>query len=356
MPLIYPGHIVDGYVQWPRNGGRKPNALALTPQTRELTVPQGFYVLVKRFSSKEERRRIVAGIYDPSRVAASEVAFENHLNYFHARGRPLDRDLAKGLAAFLNSTLVDSHFRDWSGHTQVNASDLRRFRFPSKVQLETLGGSLPDSPLDQHDLDRRLEEDILRMPSKSLNPVRAKRRIEEALAVLKDLGLPRQQQNERSALTLLALLDLTPASSWAKAKKPLRGITQMMTFFAQKYGKTYAPNTRQTVRRQTVHQFVDAGIALLNPDDPARPTNNPLAVYQIEPRTLRLLRMHGSQQWNRSLRAHLTSVETLAHRYAQERSMKRIPLAHGARRAEFERALWGHVIEETSVTGRYERT
>lgn len=327
VPLIYPGHIADGYVEWPKNGGKKPNALALTPATRELTNPQGFYVLVKRFSSKEERRRIVAAVYDPARVPTAEVAFENHLNYFHAHGQPLDRNIAVGLAAFLNSTLVDSHFRDWSGHTQVNASDLRRLSYPSRTQLEGLGSSISESFPEQDELDRRLEEDLLGMPKRSADPIRTKRRIQDATSILKHLGLPRQQQNERSALTLLALLDLKPTTPWSKAQKPLCGITQMMGFFAQHYGKTYAPNTRETVRRQTIHQFVEAGVALLNPDKPTRPTNSPQAVYQIEPRTLRLLRTFGTKQWERALRIYLTSAETLAHRYAQERQVERIPLS-----------------------------
>jgi adenine-specific DNA-methyltransferase len=328
VPLIYPGHIVDGYVQWPRNGGKKPNALALTAKTRELLVPKGFYVLVKRFSSKEERRRIVAGVYDPSRLPTSDVAFENHLNYFHAHGRPVTPQLARGLAAFLNSTLADCYFRDWSGHTQVNASDLRRFKYPTRAQLEALGAKIPDSFPDQGELDRRLEEDLLDMPSskKSADPVRAKHRIQEALSILKDLGLPRQQQNERSALTLLALLDIKPRTPWVKASKPLRGITEMMSFFAEHYGKSYAPNTRETVRRQTVHQFVEAGLAVPNPDKPSRPTNSPHAVYQIEPRALKLLKTHGTPRWDRALRSHLISIGTLARRYAQEREMARIPL------------------------------
>lgn len=329
VPLIYPVHLVDGYVQWPKNGGKKPNALKLAPETEELIVQNGHYVLVKRFSSKEERRRIVAGVYDPARLPpTADVAFENHLNYFHAHGRPLPRDLAKGLATFLNATLIDSSFREWSGHTQVNASDLRRFHYPTRSQLEAWGATLPDALLAQDELDRRVEEDLLRMPrlKKSADPVRAKRRMHEALSVLKHLGLPREQQNERSALTLLALLDLKPKTPWREASDPLRGITEMMGFFAEHYGKTYAPNTRETVRRFTVHQFVQAGLAGPNPDKPARPTNSPQAVYQVEASALALLRMYGTPEWENALKLYLTAVDTLQKRYAREREMQRIPL------------------------------
>jgi len=100
----------------------------------------------------------------------------------------------------------------------------------------------------------------------------------------------------------------------------------MMEFFAEHYGKQYKPNTRETVRRQTVHQFLDAGIIVINPDEPARPTNSPKAVYQIEPATLVLLRAFGTAEWEKNLRSYLASIETLKRRYAQERDMERIPV------------------------------
>lgn len=120
--------------------------------------------------------------------------------------------------------------------------------------------------------------------------------IESALQILTSLGLPRAQQNERSALCLLALLDLTPNKKWAEAANPLIGITPIMDWARKHYNKDYAPNTRETVRRQTMHQFVDAGLALYNPDQPARPVNSPKAVYQIEAAALTLVRTYGTRK------------------------------------------------------------
>ena len=127
-------------------------------------------------------------------------------------------------------------------------------------------------------------------------------KVATALRALADLGMPRAQQNERSALCLLALLGLTRAKPWCDASSPLVGITPMMEFARNHYRKQYAPNTRETFRRQTMHQLVAAGIALYNPDDPARPVNSPRAVYQIEPAALRLLRTLGTAAWARTLR------------------------------------------------------
>jgi type II restriction enzyme len=151
-------------------------------------------------------------------------------------------------------------------------------------------------------------------------------RIQEALEILKALGLPRQQQNERSALTLLSLLSLKPGDPWDKAGNPLMGITPMMEFFAAHYKKQYAPNTRETVRRHSVHQFIQAALVVPNPDKSSRPTNSPNAVYQIEPSVLKLLHEFGKTSWDLRLREYLKSVETLKRLYAREREMQRIPI------------------------------
>lgn len=147
-----------------------------------------------------------------------------------------------------------------------------------------------------------------------------------AQEIIVNLGLPRAQQNERSALCLLALLNLTPSKTWAEAENPLIGITPIMEWSREYYGKEYAPNTRETFRRQTMHQFCDAAIALYNPDKPDRPVNSPRAVYQIEPATLALLRTFHTPAWHNALKSYLANRETLIARYAKEREQNRIPI------------------------------
>ncbi len=153
--------------------------------------------------------------------------------------------------------------------------------------------------------------------------------IQAAQQIIISLGLPRAQQNERSALCLLALLNLMPDKVWAEAENPLMGITPIMDWIRKHYDKDYAPNTRETVRRQTMHQFCTAGIALYNPDKPDRPVNSPKAVYQIEPAALALLRTFGTHQWHDNLTAYLSERETLIARYAKEREQNRIPIKIG---------------------------
>jgi adenine-specific DNA-methyltransferase len=328
VPLIYPGHFSGGFVEWPKRGNKKPNALVDAPRTKALLLPNESYVLVKRFSSKEEPRRVVAAVYDPARVPCQHVGFENHLNVFHRNGRGLDPRLARGLALYLNSTIVDIHFRQFSGHTQVNATDLRVLRYPRADQLETLGSAVCEVMPDQQTIDELVREHVpeLNGGEGSIDPVSVRERIEEAQDVLKQLDFPSAQQNERSALTLLALLALEPDDPWSNALEPLVGITQMMEYFAEHYGKRYAPNTRETVRRSTVHQFVDAGLVLLNPDDPTRPTNSGQTVYQIERSALDLLRTYGTKAWGSNLAAYRASVKSLRELYEAERQMQRIPV------------------------------
>lgn len=327
VPLIYPSDFAAGFVDWMRTNGKKPHAILRS--ARDLLVPSGVYVLVKRFTAKEERRRLVAAVYDPTRTRSDAVGFENHLNYFHRHGKGLPLDLAKGLTAFLNSTVLDEYFRQFSGHTQVNATDLRKLKYPIPAQLIAIGMRIGDTFPDQVTLDKFIAEEIGLMADTTTSPpdpIATKHRIREALDILKTLGLPRAQQNERSALTLLALLGLDATTPWREVTAPQLGISEMMDLFAARYGVRYAPNTRETVRRQTIHQFMQAGLVYSNLDDPERAINSPKTRYQIDPATLELIKHFGSPEWDEQVRAYLTSGERLLRLQSKERNMKIIPV------------------------------
>ncbi len=160
VPLLYPCHFNGGTVHWPKLDARKPNAILDNETTRQWLVPSGLYLLTKRFTSKEERRRLVACLFDPAEVKAEWLGFENHLNYFHANGTGLERMLALGLFAYLNSTLVDQYFRCFSGHTQVNATDLRKLAYPDRKTLEAIGRSLRSPGISQEELDQLVERHL----------------------------------------------------------------------------------------------------------------------------------------------------------------------------------------------------
>ena len=324
-PLLYPQHLQLSRIQWP-NPKAKFNALAISEGHRDLFIPNDTYVLVKRFTAKEERRRVVAAVHLKGDTPTQLLGIENHLNYIHSGGTGLDARLARGLAVYLNSTLLDRYFRLFSGHTQVNATDLYSLPLPTRAQLETLGQEAGDSSAGQQEIDGLVERIVFEETETSNHPLSTMNKIDAALGILKALGFPRAQQNERSALTLLALLDLTPRKAWSGAAAPLRGITQMMGFFEEHYGKRYAPNTRETVRRQTVHQFLEAGIIVCNPDEPSRPINSGKTVYQVTDAALALIRTFGTTKWDKTLAEFRRNVTTLREKYAEERYARRIPV------------------------------
>ncbi|MEJ1964777.1 MAG: BsuBI/PstI family type II restriction endonuclease [Gammaproteobacteria bacterium] len=293
VPLIYAVHFLRGELEWPAES-RKPNAIALNPQTKAWLMPsEGFYVVTRRFTSKEEHRRVQAFLVDTKSLPGEWVGFENHLNVFHCNKRGLPERSARGLVTYLNSDRVDDYFRTFSGHTQVNATDLRRLNYPSLEELAETSMS----------------------------------RLTEALSVLVDVGMPRAQQNERSALCLLAITNMTRNRRWSEAEAPLIGITPIMEFAREHYGKKYKPNTRESIRRQTMHQFCDGGLAIYNPDKPDRKVNSPQAVYQVSPEMLSLLRVFGTPRYRDQLRTFMQQRETLAAKYGKARDMQRVPLA-----------------------------
>ena len=158
VPLLYPSHFSNTGIEWPKVGMKKPNAIQRNRETEKWFIPNGFYCVVRRFSSKEERRRIVASVVDPAAFDGAPVlGFENHLNVFHENKHGLPQALAYGLAVFLNTTAVDENFRRFNGHTQVNATDLKVIKYPSRETLIELGEwAMEKGTLTQTMIDERL--------------------------------------------------------------------------------------------------------------------------------------------------------------------------------------------------------
>ncbi|MBK5072054.1 Eco57I restriction-modification methylase domain-containing protein [Budviciaceae bacterium CWB-B4] len=324
VPLIYPIHL-DATVHWPIVS-KKPNAIFVSSSSANwLWQNRGCYVITKRLSSKEEKKRITATYYD-SHLPSDLIGFENKLNVFHNNKSGVDELLAKGLYIYLNSSLVDKYYRQFGGHTQINATDLRALNYPSADLLCRMGTKLSQINITQSEIDAILDEELNIMHTDNHNPLHAQEKITQALDILNKLGMPRAQQNERSALTFLALLNLVPKTSWERIERPMIGVTPIMDWVKNNYGKEYAPNTRETFRRQTLHQFVDAGICLYNPDEPSRAVNSPKACYQIALELYDVLQKYNTQLWDKALSNYLSEKDTLVQRYAMEREMQMIPL------------------------------
>ena len=158
-PILYPAHFQGTKLEWPK-AMRKPNAIRVTDQSRKWLWPnQGHFVVTKRFTSKEERRRVVASVYRAD-LPGELVGFENHLNVYHVNKNGFSSELATGLSVYLNSSLVDSYFRQFNGHTQVNATDLRSLRYPARAVLERIGKKNGGMALSQHEIDDIIEKEL----------------------------------------------------------------------------------------------------------------------------------------------------------------------------------------------------
>ena len=159
VPLLYPCHFSMMETKWPIENGRKPNAISFNEETKKWLYPNGFYTVVRRFSSKEEKRRIVASVVTPTSFESDFIGFENHLNVFHFNKQGVDENLARGLAVYLNCKAVDDTFRRFSGHTQVNATDLRKMKYPDRNTLELLGKwAKMEKDLQIESFDHQLEK------------------------------------------------------------------------------------------------------------------------------------------------------------------------------------------------------
>ena len=163
-PLLYPAHLADGQIRWPKTNkkaSKKANGLRINDKTAKLLIPAGYYVLIKRFTAKEERRRIVAALLSPEDLPSDAVAVENHLNVVHCGHEGIERDVALGLTTWLNSTIFDTAFRQFSGHTQVNATDLRSMRFPSLSTLRNLGQAAVRPTAEQKSIDALVDLHVI---------------------------------------------------------------------------------------------------------------------------------------------------------------------------------------------------
>ena len=151
-------------------------------------------------------------------------------------------------------------------------------------------------------------------------------RIAEAISILKAFGMPKEQLNDRTAICLLALLDLAPQKNWGEAGNPMIGIRAILDFAREKLEINYAENTRESIRMYSVKQLVSGGILLHNPDKPERAVNSSDNCYQVNEHALALLKQFGSESWKSSLETYLATHGTLAAEYAHVRDIHRVPV------------------------------
>jgi len=151
-------------------------------------------------------------------------------------------------------------------------------------------------------------------------------KLEEAKGILSAIGMPSQQTNDRSAYVLLALASIIESDIWVNAKKPVLRIVDMMNFMSEHYGRIYKPNTRETIRKDTLHQFVDGAVVERNTDSADRPTNSPKYSYCLTNEMLELVKTYGTGEWQRTLKKFISKMGTLIDKYSQMRDIARVPV------------------------------
>jgi type II restriction enzyme len=151
-------------------------------------------------------------------------------------------------------------------------------------------------------------------------------KVREAVALLEALGMDPERTNPRSALTFMALLHMRPDDPWGEASAPMLGTRALMNWMRDEYDQDYAPNTRETIRRYTLHQFVAAGLVVENPDQPDRPVNSPRWCYQVTSQALEVVRTFGQPSFAATLAAYKEALPGLVAQYAEAREMIRIPV------------------------------
>lgn len=159
------------------------------------------------------------------------------------------------------------------------------------------------------------------------------KKIDEAIEIMQSIGLSEKLHNERSALTLLALCNIKRNSNWSNAKSQSMSVVGnksnpkypgIMRFIAKYYNKEYAENSRETIRRQTLHQFIQAGILLHNPDNPSLPTNSKDNHYKLTPDFIDLIQSYKTKYWENKLKNFIQNLESLQKNYKNERRFNKI--------------------------------
>ncbi|MCI0518690.1 MAG: N-6 DNA methylase, partial [Chloroflexi bacterium] len=331
-PLLWIQNVKSNRVEWPLPALTKPQTISL--DNKALLAPNKNYVLLRRFSAKEDQRRLVAAPFLARRFTKHPwIGFENHLNFIYKRNGSLSEEETIGLAALYNSALVDRYFRIVNGNTQVNATELRALPLPPLEVIQRLGSHIQESSHISQEAIEHLVVNTLRemhLVGDDFPMIQETRitmgKIEQAQEILEMLGLPAPQQNEVAALTLLVLAGLAEGTPWQEAQAKNLRVHDILGEIKTHYGREYAENTRETIRRQALHQFEQAGVVVRNAADPGLATNSPLTRYTLTEIVLAVLRAYRTPQFDLQRVAFINQRGRLLEVYQRTREQHKIPL------------------------------
>ncbi len=331
VPLLWMQNVKPYQVKFPLDRFDKPQAILANDPS--LLLPNANYVLSRRFSAKEDKRRLVSAPFIGENFSFEQIGFENHLNVVFKKKGMLSVSETIGLSALLNSAIIDRYFRIVNGNTQVNAAELRIMPIPPLEVINNIGEKIQKVQADSQEKIESIifstlwESNLLTEEFPIIQETRITMgKIEQAQEILEALGLPSAQQNEISALTLLALAQLSENTAWKNATSASLRVHDILVEIKQRYGREYAENSRETIRRKVLHQFEQAGIVIRNMDDPERPTNSGLNNYLLSDLVLDVIRSYGTSKWKAKSKNFVDQQGRLLDVYQRAKEQNKIPL------------------------------
>ena len=330
-PLLWMQNVKPYGVEYPLTGFDKPQAISINDPS--LLMPNANYVLSRRFSAKEDKRRLISAPFIGEKFDFEQIGFENHLNVIFKKMGMLSTSETMGLSALLNSAIIDRYFRIVNGNTQVNAAELRILPLPPLEVIKNIGEKIQKAQADSQEKIESIifstlwESNLLAEEFPMIQETRITMgKIEQAQEILEALGLPSAQQNEISALTLLTLAQLSEDTPWKNATGESLRVHDILGEIKQRYGREYAENSRETIRRKVLHQFEQAGIVIRNVDDPERPTNSGLNNYVLSDLVLDVVRAYSTSKWKAKSKDFINQQGRLVDVYQKAKEQTKIPL------------------------------
>ena len=310
VPLFYSQHIKNGKVIFPLN----KKGEYITNDKSSLLQKNKNYLFVKRFTAKEEKRRLQCGIYLAKEFPQyKEISTQNKINFIES-DKQLSKEIIFGLYVIFNSFLYDSYYRILNGSTQVNSTEFNTIPVPSLEIIEKIGIDL----LKSGNYDEETCDNIL---LKYLEETKMSK-LEEARDIIRLLGVPQRQQADLCCYVLLSMAGLNENTMWSSAKNDWIRIHDIITFIKNNYGVTYAENSRETFRKQAIHHFRNAAFI----EDNGKATNSPNYRYRLTNEMLNLIRTYKTKNWKKQLKLFIDNHDTLINIYESKKKMQKMPV------------------------------
>lgn len=318
--IIWPYNFIDNEIRYPIANEKKPQYLTDCPESLGKQIRNGNYIFIKRFTAKEEKRRLQCALFRKSGCESRFISAENHVNYVVKKDGEMADDELYGLFVLFNSHIVDQYYRILDGSTQVNSSEINAMPSPPLETIKKIGKYVAENHIN-YSSSSICDELILTHSERGSHM----NKVKEAQEVLRSIGLPDKQTNERSAYVLLALCGIKEADDWSTASKRNLRIHDIIAFINYNYHKDYKENTRETIRKDTLHQFVEASVAERNQLGSV-PTNSPRYSYCLTDEMLDVVRSFSPMYRGEMdlVELFLNNHGALREKYLQKRQIDRV--------------------------------